>query len=77
MDIEGIIPPQENAIYWEDSDGKLLDIKRNDILKEIDQTNIKEWKKNQYNRALEYEPVFSKQINHFSIEASVNLLKVF
>ena len=45
LGIEGIIPPQENAVYWEDSDGNLLDLKRNDILKEIDQTSRKEWKK--------------------------------
>ena len=45
LGIEGIIPPQKNANYWEDSDGNLLDIKRNDILKEIDRTSRKEWKK--------------------------------
>ena len=43
--IEGIIPPQENAVYWVDENDKLLDIGRNDVLEEIDKDGRKEWKK--------------------------------
>lgn len=42
--IEGIIPPQKNAVYWTDGDGNLLDIQRNHILEIIDQIGRKEWK---------------------------------
>jgi hypothetical protein len=42
--IEGIIPPQENAVYWEDDNGNLLDMKRNEILKNIDSIGRKGWK---------------------------------
>jgi hypothetical protein len=42
--IQGIIPPQENAAYWVDENGELLDHERNKILKRIDATSRKEWK---------------------------------
>lgn len=42
--IEGIIPPQENAAYWQDTNGNLLDLQRNEILKKIDSKSRKEWK---------------------------------
>jgi len=43
--IQGIIPPQENAVYWYDENGELSDLERNRILKEIEQDGRKEWKK--------------------------------
>lgn len=42
--IEGIIPPQENALYWVDEFNKLLDLDRNRILQKIDELGRKEWK---------------------------------
>jgi Transposase DDE domain len=49
LEIEAIIPPKENAVYWTDADGELLDHARNRILEEIDQggkgENLKGWKK--------------------------------
>ncbi|MBX2927122.1 MAG: IS5 family transposase [Saprospiraceae bacterium] len=42
--IERIIPPQENAIYWVDEYGELLDIGRNSVLEKIEQKGRKEWK---------------------------------
>ena len=42
--IQGIIPPQENAIYWVDEKGQLLDLERNKILEQIDMKGRKEWK---------------------------------
>ena len=44
-EIDGIIPPQKNAIYWVDKNGDLLDMKRNEILKEIEKDGRAEWKK--------------------------------
>ena len=38
-EIEGIIPPQENAVYWTDESGKLLDLDRNKILEKIANDN--------------------------------------
>jgi len=43
--IEGIIPPQKNAIYRVDKNGDLLDIQRNTILQEIEIDGREEWKK--------------------------------
>lgn len=43
--IEGIIPPQENAIYWVDEFDELLDLDRNWILEKIEEVGRKEWKK--------------------------------
>ena len=43
--IEGIIPPQKNAVYWVDEKGDLEEIKRNEILKEIEKDGRAEWKK--------------------------------
>ncbi len=49
--IRGIIPPQENAVYWVDENDNLLDIGRNKALKEIELTSRKDWKKaNNYHR---------------------------
>jgi hypothetical protein len=42
--IEGIIPPQENAIYWVDEAGELMDIDRNRILEKIDELGLQGWK---------------------------------
>jgi len=44
LEIEGIIPPQENAIYWFDEFDELLDLDRNKILEQIKRTSRKEWK---------------------------------
>lgn len=44
-EIQGIIPPQENAIYWVDENDNLLDLDRNKILKKIEDLGRKEWKK--------------------------------
>lgn len=44
--IQGIIPPQENAVYWLDENKERLDHDRNHILKEIERDGRKEWKKN-------------------------------
>ena len=49
--IQGIIPPQENAIYWVDEFDNLLDLDRNKILEQIDLIGRKEWKvKSNYHR---------------------------
>lgn len=45
LNIEGIIPPQENAIYWVDEADELLDLGRNEILKKIENSDRKAWKK--------------------------------
>ena len=42
--IEGIIPPQENAIYWVDEKDNLLDLDPNHILEQIEQKRRKKWK---------------------------------
>ncbi len=42
--IEGLIPPQKNAVYWEDKNGNLLDHPRNQILKWIEKQGRTEWK---------------------------------
>jgi hypothetical protein len=34
-DIRGIIPPQENAVYWVEEYDNLLDIERNNVLRQI------------------------------------------
>ena len=49
--IQGIIPPQENAVYWYDENGELLDLDRNEILKQIHRDGREEWKqKSGYHR---------------------------
>ena len=54
MEIEGIIPPQENAIYWVDEFDELIDLDRNKILEKIDKIGRKKWKKfsNYHRRSL-------------------------
>ena len=42
--IAGIIPPQENAIYWVDEWDNLLDLDRNPILEQIEKKGRKKWK---------------------------------
>lgn len=44
-DIEGVIPPRKDAVYWVDEHGELLDYQRNHVLKKIDELGEKEWKK--------------------------------
>ncbi|MEZ4934653.1 MAG: IS5 family transposase, partial [Saprospiraceae bacterium] len=44
LEIEGIIPPQENAIYWVDEFDELLDLDRNKILGKIEEIGREEWK---------------------------------
>lgn len=44
LEIEGIIPPQKNALYWVDEFDNLLDLDRNKILEQIEQTSRKKWK---------------------------------
>lgn len=43
-EIQGIIPPQENAIYWVDENDRLLDLDRNEILGQIEKKGRKKWK---------------------------------
>jgi len=86
LGIEGVIPPQKNANYWEDSDGNLLDIKRNDILKEIDRTSRQEWKKKSgYHRRslsetamMRYKTIFGSTLYSRIIEKqkTENLIKI-
>jgi hypothetical protein len=54
LNIKGIIPPQENAVYWVDEFDNLLDLDRNNILREIELTTRKDWKKasNYHRRSL-------------------------
>jgi hypothetical protein len=54
LKIEGIIPPQENAIYWVNEFDELLDLDRNKILEKIETIGRKEWKKasNYHRRSL-------------------------
>jgi hypothetical protein len=42
--IQGIIPPQENAVCWLDKKGQPLDIGRNVVLQTMEQKGRKEWK---------------------------------
>jgi len=42
--IQGIIPPREDAVYWTDEKGRLLNHQRNKILKQIDRWGKKKWK---------------------------------
>lgn len=49
--IEGIIPPRHDAVYWGDENGTLIDHNRNRILKRIDTIGRKQWKiESQYHR---------------------------
>lgn len=52
--IEGIIPPQKNAVYWVDEFDNLLDLDRNKILQQIEMTTREKWKKssNYHRRSL-------------------------
>ncbi|MFZ2898068.1 MAG: hypothetical protein WA004_05570 [Saprospiraceae bacterium] len=43
-EIEGVIPPQENAIYWVDENDELPDLDRNRILGQIEKEGRKIWK---------------------------------
>ena len=43
LEIEGIIPPQENAIYWVDEFDELLELDRNKILEKIEGVGRAEW----------------------------------
>lgn len=54
LQIEGIIPPQENAIYWVDEFDQLLDLGRNKILEQIENIGRAEWKEqsNYHRRSL-------------------------
>jgi len=54
LKIEGVIPPQENAVYWVDDKDKLLDLDRNKILEKIDEMGLVDWKKtsNYHRRSL-------------------------
>ena len=53
-EIEGIIPPKENAIYWVDEKDNLMDHPRNHILEQIDLNGKKKWKEqsNYHRRSL-------------------------
>ena len=52
--IQGIIPPQENAIYWVDEKDNLMDHPRNHILEQIELKGRKKWKEesNYHRRSL-------------------------
>ena len=54
LEIEGIIPPQENAIYWVDEFDELLELDRNKILEKIEGVGRAEWKRgsNYHRRSL-------------------------
>jgi hypothetical protein len=43
--IEPIIPPREDAVYWEDGEGNLLEHPRNAVLEAIDDVGRADWKK--------------------------------
>ncbi len=43
--IEPIMLPREDAVYWEDGEGNLLEHPRNAVLKAIDEVGRAEWKK--------------------------------
>jgi hypothetical protein len=44
--IQGIIPPQHNAVYWTDENEMILeDYERNKVLSQIDEIGRSEWKK--------------------------------
>ena len=84
--IEGLIPPQQNAEYWEDKEGNLLDHPRNRILKEIEKQERAEWKKQSgyHRRSLSETAIFrfktifgnkfySKTFDRQQIEAQVKI----
>lgn len=54
QEVEGIIPPQRNAVYWKDKQGDLLNHPRNHILEQIDKKGRKQWKQdsNYHRRSL-------------------------
>jgi len=84
--IQGIIPPQENAVYWLDKDGYELDLERNKILREIDIIGRENWKKqSQYHRRslsetamMRFKTIFgptlySRKINKQKTEAAIKI----
>lgn len=54
LKIEGIIPPQKNALFWVDEFDNLLDLDRNKILEQIELVGRSQWKKdsNYHRRSL-------------------------
>jgi len=84
--IEGIIPPRENAIYWRDEKGELLDVDRNRILKAIEELGIKKWKEKSgyYRRSLSEtamfrfktifgDRLFSREMERQKVEAKIKV----
>lgn len=45
LEVEAIIPPRENAVYWINDEGELIDHARNRILEQIDQGGMEENRK--------------------------------
>lgn len=43
--IEGFIPPRDNAVYWADEEGEILDYGRNRVLEIIEDIGKEKWKK--------------------------------
>jgi len=86
LHIEGIIPPREDAVYWLDQGGELLDHQRNEILKLIDEIGRKEWKiQSGYHRRSLSETammrfktifgnqLFSRKLSHQQVEATIKV----
>jgi len=84
--IEGIIPPREDAVYWTDKEGRLLDIGRNHVLKKIDKMGMKKWKeKSGYHRrslsetamfrfkAIFGAELFSRELSRQKTEAKIKI----
>ena len=86
MGIEGIIPPQENAVFKTDKKGDIIDHPRNRILAQINQKGKPQWKKDSgyHRRSLSetamfrfkiiYGPeLYSQRLDSQRVEAAVKI----
>mgnify|MGYP000846228961 FL=1 len=88
--IQGIIPPQENAVCWLDKKGRPLDIGRNVVLQTMEQKGRKEWKQQSgyHRRSLSetamfrYKKIFgaelqSRKLENQKTEAAVKVVCLY
>jgi hypothetical protein len=86
LNIAALIPPREDAVYWVDEQGNLLDHQRNKILKYIDDSCIGKWEKQSgyFRRNLSETAMmrfktifggklFSKEIKRQKVEAAIKI----
>lgn len=86
MGIQGIIPPQENAVYKTDKEGNVIDHPRNHILDQIHEKGRKKWKEESgyhrrslsetamYRFKMIYGPeLYSQRLDTQKVEAAVKI----